>query len=304
MATDTHRDNPITGHVFALTPHAPPAASVAVGKRFACRTEDASGGQISGLASFDDLVSEKMIPVVGPIAVDGVTVGDAVGIQIHAIVPVAPGHTWTRPGLGFASPVGFAVRRLDPTRPVIDWGTGPAITVPTRLHIGALGVLPDVARATRTLGTYGGNLDSVLCGEGAVVWLAAQVDGGGVFLGDVHASIGDGEVCGTGIEVAAAVDLTVRHEPDWSPRLPTVVVHGRTWLISVGDTLEDALDLAVEECVRAMSASWGMSVSDAYLAVGLLLRVDVCQVVNPRKSVAVTLSGGADAALAPTAVRA
>ncbi len=37
---------------------------------------------------------------------------------------------------------------------------------------------------------------------------------------------------------------------------------------------------------------------EAYLSVGMLLRAQLCQVVNPRTSVAVSLEGGADRVLA------
>jgi acetamidase/formamidase len=60
-----------------------------------------------------------------------------------------------------------------------------------------------------------------------------------------------------------------------------------------------ALAAAVEECVRQFADTESVPVSDAYLAVGLLLDVTVCQVVNPRRSVVVTLGSGMDRLLRP-----
>jgi amidase len=297
VTSDLQHADVVTDTCHQLDPQASMVARVHPGSVFRCRTNDASGGQISETVVNADLVPALMFPVTGPIEVENVRAGDGVGIEIHSIVPLGDGHTWTRPGLGFAAPVDFNVRRVSAMNPIIDWGVGPAISVPGNIHIGALGVLPEVVTAPRTLGNYGGNLDFTGCRAGSTVWFTAALDGAGVFVGDVHAAMGDGEVCGTGIEVAADITLTAHHNPDWAPRIPTVVMGGRIWLIGVGDTFDEALAVGVEECVRAMADAQRMSVGDAYLAVGLLLEIKVCQMVNPRRSVAVSLSGGADSML-------
>lgn len=287
--------------VHTLRPDAELVGAVPQGQRFSVRTQDASGGQIGeGIAAgaFD---LARAFPVVGPIRVEGVRAGDLVGIHLHTVSPAARwGHTWTRPGLGFGVDVDFHVRRLDASRPVIDWcQSGREIALQPRPHLGTIGMLPSVATEPRTLGTYGGNLDFAGLGPGATIWLTAEVAGGGLFVGDVHAAIGDAEVCGTGVEIAAFAELEVVGVGRSVHRLPVVTTADRAWLIGVGDTFDDALAVAVDECVRRFADAESVSVSDAYLAVGLLLGVTVCQVVNPRRSVAVTLGSGMDRILRP-----
>ncbi|TFD21352.1 acetamidase/formamidase family protein [Cryobacterium sp. TMS1-13-1] len=285
--------------IYALSPERALSNTVSAGEVFSCVTLDASGNQIAEGRNHADLDPARVFPVNGALGLAEVRVGDAVGISIRSITASPWGHTWTRPGLGVNAPPESHVRRLSSQHPIIDWGSGAPISVPPQLHIGTIGLLPDTERLPRTLGRYGGNLDSVLARAGSTVWITAQVPGGGLFLGDVHAAMGDAEVCGTGIEVAAEVELSVSVQTDWAPRFATIDSDEKYSIIVTGDTFDDALSRGVGECTRLLAAHAGMSTADAYLAVGLLLEVRVCQVVNPRRSLALSLLGGADAALGP-----
>lgn len=291
----------IDSTTYELVPNATMADTVSLGETFRIRTRDASGGQINEGATAESIDHASLFPIVGPINVTGVRAGDTIGIRLRSVTPLGEwGHTWTRPGLGFGVEVDFHARRVNARRPVIGWGA-PDLRIPldARPHVGAIGVLPAGPAEPRSLGHHGGNLDFVHLGPGATIWLTAAVDGAGLFLGDVHIAIGDAEVCGTGVEVDADVELTVlRHDPCGS-RPPIVTTPDRAWVIGVGDTFDDALAAAVGECVTRFADAQGVTRRDAYLAVGLLLDVTVCQVVNPRRSVAVTLRSGMDRVLRP-----
>ena len=54
-------------------------------------------------------------------------------------------------------------------------------------------------------GEHGGNLDNHLHGPGATVYMPVRQPGGMLAIGDMHASMGDGEVCFTGVEIAGEV---------------------------------------------------------------------------------------------------
>ena len=285
--------------IYALSPELALSNTVSAGEVFSCVTLDASGNQIAEGRNHADLDPARVFPVNGALGVAGVRVGDAVGISIRSIAASPWGHTWTRPGLGVNAPPETHVRRLSSQHPTIDWGSGAPISVPPQLHIGTIGLLPAVGQQPRTLGGYGGNLDSVLARSGSTVWITAQIPGGGLFLGDVHAAMGDAEVCGTGIEVAAEVQLSVKVQSGWAPRFATIDSDSKYWIIVTGDTFDEALRSGVSECTRLLAAHAGMTQPDAYLAVGLLLEVRVCQVVNPRRSLALSLTGAANAALGP-----
>jgi acetamidase/formamidase len=69
----------------------------------------------------------------------------------------------------------------------------------------------------------GGNLDHRGVREGAVLSLPVEVDGAVLSIGDPHAAQGDGEVCGTGIETPADVELEVSVVRGAAPRRPFLV---------------------------------------------------------------------------------
>ena len=72
----------------------------------------------------------------------------------------------------------------------------------------------------------GGNLDVAQVREGSRLLLPVHVPGALLSVGDVHFAQGEGEVCGTAIEVAASVTLEVsvrRAEAlRWRPRFPAI----------------------------------------------------------------------------------
>ena len=75
-----------------------------------------------------------------------------------------------------------------------------------------------------------------------------HVPGALLSLGDVHFAQGDGEVCGTGIEIAAAVTvrLGLRKAPAWAPRFPAYLDAGqpaRACFATTGIPSDDAMDL-------------------------------------------------------------
>lgn len=291
----------VFGQIHQLTPDAPQSVPVETGAVVTLRTLDSSGGQINTRVSYSELDPDRFFPVVGPIGISGVRAGDVVQIEIIGIRPDALAHTWTRPGLGLLERDRFAVMSVDTTtleiRPRGE--NGPLVAAArAEPHIGALGLLPATVEAPRTLGDYGGNVDFSAIGPGSTVWLTAAVDGGGFFIGDIHASIGDGEVCGTGAETGAEVSLRFARHGSGRAIPPTVRdAQGRFWVIGIGESVEDALRVATQHCVRRLAESDGLTDDEAYLAVGMLLQVKLCQMVNPRTSVAVSLDGGADRVL-------
>ena len=282
--------------VYSLTPGLQQIGELVPGQPYVVHTMDSSGDQITEDTPFEEIDRAKMFPVVGPLHIQGVRAGDAVGVEVRQLTVAPVALTWTRPGLGFGRDIPYHVRSLPTDQMVVDWGsTSDPFRVPSIPHVGTVGLLPSYEEQPRSLGDHGGNIDSKSLAVGATIWLRAQVDGGGLFLGDVHAGMGDAEVCGTGAETAAEIEIVVHHRTDWSPSLPTIVrKDSHVSVIGVGDSFDSALAVGLDHCVDSLVQECGYSEPDAYLAAGMLLNVQICQVVNPRTSVEVSLAGGAD----------
>jgi amidase len=149
--------------------------------------------------------------------------------------------------------------------------------------IGIIGVRPDCEEpvGTRYTGTYGGNLDTREIAAGTTVELPVLAPGAGVFVGDVHAAMGDGELTATGCEFGATVQLRVnlvKDQPIPGPRLR----FGQVWA-----TLVTSPDFrqASSEAVHAMH-QWimnerGLDDDAAAFVIGMAGGVGISQVVNP-----------------------
>ena len=77
--------------------------------------------------------------------------------------------------------------------------------------VGVVGVATGGEELTTGLaGVHGGNLDNHLHGPGARIYFPVRQPGGMFAVGDMHASMGDGEICFTGVEIAG--EVTVRFD--------------------------------------------------------------------------------------------
>ena len=73
-------------------------------------------------------------------------------------------------------------------------------------------------------------------------------------IGDVHASMGDGEVSGTGVEIAGEVTVRVDLVPGAAPARPWIETAEHWITTGSGPSLEDAVEIAVEELTGLLMA--------------------------------------------------
>jgi amidase len=264
-------------------------------------TRDASGDQIRENVAYEDIDERDLFPVTGQLEIESVERGDLLSIDVERIDAGPIGHCWTRPGIGLGRPDSYVVRRIEQDNPSLILNDQ-LVPLQIQPHVGTLGLAPRTPFAARDLGRHGGNLDTKRLGEGSSLILQAEQRGGGLYVGDVHLGIGDGEVCGTGVEVPACVTLRVRRIVGYPAPLPLVVENGQSWAIGIGSTVEDALRKAVNYATDRVALLYRVPADEAYLTVAQLLKLDICQVVNPHVSLALSLHAGLDRALHPSAL--
>ncbi|WP_164520295.1 acetamidase/formamidase family protein [Specibacter cremeus] len=264
----------------------PPALSVAQGETFALEALSILGpGRTALPTSYQDLV----IPVTGPVAIDGVLAGDTVRIDIVAIDIAEVGAMVTLPGHGLFGAevkVDGKILPIENDRVVF----APGVEIPVAPMLGKIGMaVPGDAPVSSTVGHFGGNMDNKHLGAGASIYLRAQVDGGMVYAGDLHACQADGESSMTAVEVAGRVTLRARVVPKLPVAVPVVVTSQSTMTIGAGDSLEGALVEASTAMLTLLRQTWGWSRETAVMALSLIGDVGVCQLVNPRVSGKVTV---------------
>ncbi len=140
-----------------------------------------------------------------------------------------------------------------------------------------------------TVGRYGGNMDCRDVIAGASLFVTAQVDGGLLYAGDLHAVQGDGECSLTAVEMEGAVELSVRVVRPGPVRGPVVFAEGRMVVIGDGETLDEAATLALDETMAILRADRGWTRERTAMLLSAAADVSVTQLVNARKGVKVTL---------------
>ena len=264
---------------YALDSRHEAVARVGIGESFIVETHDCRTGTISRPDQAADLLDTRCVnPATGPIAVDGVTAGSTICIEIEELhVDSRLGLMVTRPGV-----TSLTVSDEPELRIVTCDGSYAdvgAFRVPVVPMIGLLGVAPaGDAVSTFRGGEHGGNMDTLLIEARSRVFLPVFFDGGMVYFGDVHASMGDGEIFLSGVEIAGRIKSRITLAPDWSLPTPLVETDDVVAVVAGGATFDEAAKAALAKAVQVLSAS-GMDPVDAGFLMSAAGNLRVCQYI-------------------------
>ena len=157
------------------------------------------------------------------------------------------------------------------------------ISFPLRPMVGVVGVATEGEEITNAYaGQHGGNLDDHKHGPGAKLFFPVRQPGGMFAVGDMHASMGDGEICGTGVEIGGEVvarfDVLKGKQAVWPvTELPDAwLTHGT----SDGD-FHEAMQAATEEAAKLLVDQWGFSMEEAFVFLSVACDVGICQACRP-----------------------
>jgi acetamidase/formamidase len=273
---------------LAWDPAIPPIETVESGSIVEFDLLDASGGQLTGSSTVEDLARldfERVDQVNGPIAVVGAAQGDTLQVDLLEFEPADWGWTASIPGFGlladeFPDPY-LRITRVPRVGERAEFL--PGVRVPIIPFCGEVGVAPETGpRSTIPPDLHGGNMDTRHLTAGSTLFLPVFHEGARLSMGDGHAAQGDGEVCGTAIEtpMRALVRLTVRKDvhltgPEFLTADATVAVGRRYATDGVGPDLLGAARDAVRRMIDWLGREHGIAPIDAYLltSVGIDLRI-------------------------------
>jgi len=268
-----------------------PAIHINSGDTIQFECLDALNDQIHSEAdSADKIDLDHVNPATGPVYVNGAQPGDTLVAEILDIQPFHWGCALIVPGFGFLHDTipGPYTKMLpieqNSTIPFTD-----KISLPVRPMIGTIGVAPRAAISTLSSGTHGGNLDTRDIGAGSTLYLPVFVAGALFGVGDVHAQMGDGEVCGTGVECSAYVTIRLsllKGQRLLRPRLETL---GEIMTIASARSLNKAIQTALRDMIVWLQKEHGLSVQEAYVLTSLAGNVRIGQIVDPMVTVRVAL---------------
>jgi amidase len=144
----------------------------------------------------------------------------------------------------------------------------PSIRLPVRPMVGVIANAP-AGRSFPTVsgGNYGGNLDNKLLAPGAVIYLPVFCQGAHLFVGDLHASMGDGELCGLALEASGEVDLAIDLLKERELRVPVGQKGDTLFACCFYPTCEQAIDELAWEFASFLRDRFGLSVEDAVMLI-------------------------------------
>jgi amidase len=156
------------------------------------------------------------------------------------------------------------------------------VRFPARPMVGVVGVATDGETLSNGLaGRHGGNLDDHLHGPGARIFFPVRQPGGMFAVGDMHASMGDGEICFTGVEIAGEVDIRFDLLKGQQATWPVTELRDRWVPHATADTYEEALVLVSEEASRLLVDQWGFTAEDAFIFLSVACDAGVAQACKP-----------------------
>ncbi len=276
---------------YTFGPDNPPAIRVPPSTTILFETEDALNGQIrSDQDSATAVDLNHVNAATGPVYVEGAWPGDTLVAEILDIQVAREGSALIIPGFGFLQQElpGPYTKVLT----VEDDGCipyGDHVRLPLRPMIGTIGVAPQEPISTLSSGPHGGNLDTTDVKAGCKVYLPVFVEGALFGVGDVHATMGDGEVCGTGIECAAEVTIHLDLWRGFHIERPRLESPQEIMTVASGLGLEEAIHLALLDMVKWLQQDKGLSAEEAYVLVSMAGDVRIGQIVDPAVTVRVAV---------------
>lgn len=134
---------------------------------------------------------------------------------------------------------------------------------PIKPMIGVIGCAHDERDIpTGHVYNHGGNMDSAIITKGVTLWLPVRVKGALLALGDLHATMGDGEVIGNGIEIGGRVVVRVRLLKNFELNWPMTETETDFFVNTCGPTCDKAIEAGYREMHRLISNAYGWDYTD------------------------------------------
>ncbi|MCL9814868.1 acetamidase/formamidase family protein [Natranaeroarchaeum aerophilus] len=273
------------GAIYEFAPEMDPTATVEPGTELTIETRDSLDGAVQADSDVIEEIPEEVNAATGPIAVDGASPGDVLEIEIEEIRVVEPaGRVITIDGFGLLDGQPRIEAPESRMTPIEDGRLSfEGIDVPIDPVIGTIGVAPaEESYTTLVPHDHGGNLDTTDMTAGHTAYFPVFQEGALFAMGDCKAAMADGEMCGTGSEVATEIDLTVDVvETDVQLERPLVETPEAWKTIASAETIETACELANRDVIELLATEHDLSTTEAYMLSSLVGGLEISQVVDP-----------------------
>ncbi|MDA8353099.1 MAG: acetamidase/formamidase family protein [Firmicutes bacterium] len=268
--------------IYSFSKNHAPIVRVTAPARVEIETYDCFTNQVTSTETFTSLDWDRINPATGPIEVEDAEPGDILKVHIETIEWAEQGIMATGPKMGV---MGHRLQKLSAKPIAIRDGKAifnEQLHIPLNPMIGVIGVAPAEGEVPcGTPGSHGGNMDNKLITEGATLYFPVFVKGALFGLGDLHAAMGDGEVCVSGIEIPGKVTVQLDVIKGFSIPNPRLENADSFVTIASASTLDEAAKTAVEEMIDYLSQYIDLPLEELTMLMSATGQTEICQMVDP-----------------------
>jgi acetamidase/formamidase len=276
---------------------AAPALEIESGETVTLRCHDASGGQLDRDSAAPDVAAidlARVNPISGPVFVKGARPGDVLAVEILELDADDWGWTAIIPGFGlladeFPEPW-LRISTVDPESGRVRFGEG--ITLAYDPFPGTIGVAPAEPGQHSVVPPreWGGNMDIKHLRVSSTLYLPVGVEGALFSVGDTHAAMGDGEVCGTAVETSMQITVRLSVRRDFTARYPQYAIPAGQLAeaersayhvcTGIGPDLFEATREATRSIVEHIATRYGRDREEAYAIASVAVDLRIHEVVD------------------------
>lgn len=253
------------------------------GETLVFETKDCFGNTISSEEQTISTVPWECInPATGPVYVEGASIGDTLKVDILDIVLTGSSTVATGPKCGVFGDdtTEERTRIMTNTDGVLKFSD--KLSFPINPMIGVIGTAPaGEGVATGTPDAHGGNMDCKKIVKGSTLYLPVNVDGALLAMGDVHALMGDGEVCICGAETPAEITVCVTVVKEAKLPTPFLICENKAMALYSAETMDLAAKGASYNMNKFLVDNLDMDMIEAAMLLSLKGDLAICQMVDP-----------------------
>ncbi len=276
---------------YSMSPDNTPVLSVDSGEVFRLETKDCYSNNLKTAKDvFTMEMWDTVNPATGPVFVNGAKPGMKIKVDIleietrdYAVMCVEHGGG----ALGdFTEGVETKLYPVSGGRIVIN----EKLSLPVNPMIGVIGTAPEKGGVLNgTPGEHGANMDCKIITAGSSVYLPVNTEGALLAAGDIHAIMGDGEVCICGAEVSGKITMKV-FLYDGNLPTPCVETDDAVCILASAKTLDECEKAVLGKTHKYLTDAFQLSANEAARIMSLIGDLQVCQVVDPLKTMRFSLS--------------
>lgn len=273
--------------IFAMSKNNPPIAQVTSGSHVVFETCDCFFDQITDeTITFNELDWNHINPATGPIYIEEALPGDVLKVEIKKI-----NLTRDFAIMVTGKQLGVIGDQLTDNHiykvPIFDNQAilHNKIKIELNPMIGVIGVAPkgdDISCGIPC--DHGGNMDCKEIKQGATLYLPVNVPGALFALGDLHAAMGDGEVCVSGLEISGEVEVVISVLKNSALPTPLIVNQEMISTVASKPTLDDAAVFATKQMVNLIKQYSSLTEAEIITILSAKGDLKICQVVDPQKT--------------------